>query len=117
MRLQTMPHYTLSAAALADWIENQPDKWWSVDNEDYLWSVVDFPCPGDELAPVIRRVGKDVLVYDKTPGSTAHGERISADRLAGLADFTERDHRMEFVLSWDDSDEVWLLSEDEPMAA
>jgi len=108
MSLKEKPHYTLSAAALADWIESQPDKWWGVDGEDYLMSVVDFPCPGDELAPEIRRVGKDLLVYDKTPGSQAHGERIGADRLAGLADFTKRKHQMFFVLTWTDSDEESL---------
>src|SRR5262249_30049268 len=117
MSLKEHPHYTLSTAALADWIDSQPDKWWAVDGEDYLLSVVDFPCPSDELAPALRRMGKDVLVWDKTPGSRARGERIGADRLAGLAAIGKRTHRLTFTMSWSDSDEVWLLAEDEAMVA
>ena len=71
MSLKSKPHYTLPAEALADWVESQPDRWWAVDGDPYLMSVVDFPCPGDELAPEIRRVGKDLLVWDKAPNSQA----------------------------------------------
>jgi hypothetical protein len=117
MSLKSKPHYTLPAAALAQWIESQPDRWWSVDGDPLLTSVVDFPCPGDELAPAIRRVGKDLLVWDKNPTSRARGERIGADRLAELADTSTRRHRMIFRLSWSDSDVEWLLLEDEAMVA
>ncbi len=117
MSLKSMPHYTLPAAALADWIDSQPDKWWAVDGDPYLMSVVDFPCPGDELAPAIRGVGKDLLVWDRAPGSQARGERIGADRLAGLVDFTKRTHQMIMLLSWSDSDEEWVLREDEALVA
>jgi hypothetical protein len=115
MSLKEKPHFTLSAAALADWIESQPDRWWGVDGDRHLMSVVDFPCPGDELAPVIRKVGKDLLVYDRTPGSRARGERIGADRLTGLADTDNWKHQMTFLMSWVDSDEEWLLVEDEAL--
>ena len=64
MSLKDKPHYTLPASALADWIESKADKWWSVDGDPRLMSVLDFPCPSDELAPAIRGVGKDVLIYD-----------------------------------------------------
>ncbi len=117
MSLKERPHCTLSAAALADWIESQPDRWWAVDGDPYLMSVVDFPCPGDELAPAIRKTGKDLLVYDKTPGSKARGERIGANRLAGLADTSNRKHQMIFLMTWSDSDEEWLLHETEAMVA
>lgn len=117
MSLKSKPHYTLPAEALADWVESQPDRWWAVDGDPYLMSVVDFPCPGDELAPEIRRVGKDLLVWDKAPNSQARGERIGADKLAGLADFSKRKHRMIFLLSWIDSDEEWLLLEAEALVA
>ncbi len=115
MSIKVKPHYTLPAAALAEWIENQPDKWWAVDGDPLLTSLVDFPCPSDELAPAIRKEGKDLLVWDKTPGSTAHGERIGTERLAGLADFTRRKHQMVFLLAWSDSDNEWLLREDEAL--
>jgi hypothetical protein len=117
MSLKSVPHYTLSAAALADWIESQPDKWWAVDGDDYLLAAVDSPCPSDELAPAIRRVSKDVLVWDKTPGSQARGERIAADQLASIADYGKQTHRMMFVMSWADADEEWELSEDAAMVA
>jgi hypothetical protein len=115
MSLKAKPHYTLSADALAEWIGSQPDTWWSVHGDDYLMSVVDFPCPGDELAPAIRKEGKDLLVYDRTPGSRACGERIGADRLAALADTDNRKHQMTFLMTWSDSDEEWLLQEDEAL--
>ena len=115
MTLKDKPHYTLSASALADWIEGLPDMWWSVDGDPRLMSVLDFPCPSDELAPAVRHVGKDMLIYDRNHGSTAHGEKIDADRLASLADTSQRKGRMAFLLSWGDSDEGWLLLEDESL--
>jgi hypothetical protein len=115
--LKSDPHYTLSAAELADWIESQPDKWWSVYGDDYLLLAVDSPCPSDELAPAIPRVGKDILVWDKTPGSQARGERIKADRLPTIADYGLQTHHMMFVMAWADSDEVWELVEDKALVA
>ena len=117
MSMKSKPHYTLPADALADWIEGQPDKWWAVDGDPHLMSVVDFPCPSDEVAPALRRVGKDLLVWDKAPGSRARGERIGANRVAALADTSTRKGRMTFLLSWVDSDEEWLLLEDEALVA
>lgn len=51
MSLRDKPHYKLPGSVLADWIECQSDKWWSVDGDPVLGSVVDFPCPSDELGP------------------------------------------------------------------
>jgi hypothetical protein len=117
MSLKAKPHYTLPAAALTDWIDSQPDKWWSVDGDPQMMEVVDFPCPSDELSPAIRDVGKDLLVFDRTPGSHARGEKIGAERLTELADTSNRKHRMIFLMSWIDSDEEWLLIEDEALVA
>jgi hypothetical protein len=115
MRITEAPHYTLPAETLARWIEDQPEKWWSVDGDPLLMSVVDFPCPGDELAPAICRVGKDLLLRDKNPASVAHGEVIAGDKLNELADTSNRTHRKILRLSWKDSDVDWLLIEDEPL--
>lgn len=115
MSLKNKPHYTLPAAALADWIENRPDQWWSIDGDPHLMSVLDFPCPSDELAPAIRKIDKNVLIYDKTLNSAAHGELIGEDKLTALADRTNRKSKMAFLLSWGDSDEAWLLLEDEAL--
>jgi hypothetical protein len=117
MAVKEKPHYTLSAENLADWLEAQPDKWWSVDGDPLLTSVVDFPCPSDELAPVIRRVGTNLLIQDKNSESSAHGEVIAKEKLDILADTANRRHRRIFHLSWANSDLDWLLLEDEAMKA
>jgi hypothetical protein len=117
MTIRKQPHYTLPAIALAEWLESQPDKWWSVDGDPLLTSIVDFPCPSDELAPVIRRVGKNLLLQDKNPASQAHGEEIAGNQLDELADTRNRKHRKIFLLTWADSDVDWLLLEDEAMVA
>lgn len=115
MTIREMPYYTLSAAALADWIESQPDKWWSVDGDPWLMSVVDFPCPSDELAPKIRKVGKRIWLRDTNPSSQAHGQEIAVEKLDELADTNNRSHRKTYLMSWEGSDEPWLLLEDDPM--
>jgi hypothetical protein len=115
MSVKDEPHYTLPAAALADWIESQPERWWSVDGDDFLMGIVDFPCPYDELAPVLRGTGKNLLLYDKSPASTAHGEMIGSERLDELCDRRNRRHRKTLLLTWADSEEDWLLVEDDPM--
>jgi hypothetical protein len=115
MSVKNLPHYTLPAATLADWIDSQPDQWWSVDGDPLLTGKVDFPCPGDELAPALRKIGKDLLLYDRTPGSTARGQVVEADRLRELADTDNRRHRKTYLLSWADSDIDWLPLEDDPL--
>jgi hypothetical protein len=117
MTMKEKPHFTLSATTLAEWLESQPDAWWSVDGDPLLTSTVDFPCPSDELAPAIRRVGKTLLLQDKNPASKAHGEKIAKDNLDSVADTGKRKHRRIFRLSWADSNVDWLLLEDEAMVA
>jgi hypothetical protein len=115
MSVKERPHYTLPAAALAGWIASQPERWWSVDGDPRLTSMVDFPCPSDELAPAIRKVGKDLLVLDKNGSSAARGDVIGSERLEELADIKNRRHQKTFLLSWADSDVDWLLMEDEAL--
>ena len=115
MSVKENPHYTLSPATLAGWIENQPEKWWSVDGDPWLSSILNFPCPSDELAPAIRKAGKALLLYDKNPASRAHGEDIAGDKLDALADLENRRRQKTFLLTWIDSDIDWLLIEDEAM--
>lgn len=109
------PYYTLPAATLARWIENQPDRWWSVDGDPRLMSIVDFPCPSDELAPAIRKIGKDLLLHHKNAASGAHGQVVAQERLNELADVSNRRRLKTFLLSWADSDVDWLLMEDEAL--
>jgi hypothetical protein len=117
MNSKDEPYYTLPAGALAGWLDRQPERWWCVDGDPVLTSIVDFPCPSDELAPMIRRVGQALLLRDKNPGSQAHGEEIGADRLDELADTSNRKHRKVLRLSWANSNVDWLLIEDEATVA
>jgi|SRR4051812_8644399 len=117
MNQESSSYYTLPAGTLAGWIESQPDKWWSVDGDPFLTSVVDFPSPSDELAPVIRRAGNDLLLRDKDPASGARGEVIREDELDEVADTSNRKHQKILRLSWKDSDVEWLLMEDEALVA
>ena len=117
MRISEKPHYTVSSTTLAEWIENQPDRWWSVDGDPLLTSIVDFPCPSDEIAPMIRGIGKNLLLQDKNTASEAHGEVVGLERLDQLSDTSRRRHQKILHLSWEDSDVDWLLLEDEAMVA
>jgi hypothetical protein len=113
--IKDKPHYTISARAMADWLESQPDKWWSVDGDPLLESIVDFPCPTDELAPAIRNEGKSLLLEDRRPASQAHGEEIGAERLDELTAFSRKKRHKILVCSWADSNVDWLLLEDEAL--
>ena len=118
MSVREKPHYILPAATLAAWIESQPDRWWLVDGDPLLTSVLDFPCPNDELAPMLRKIGKNLLLQDKNPVSEAHGEIIEGnrlDRLDELSDTSNRRHQKTLLLSWFDSEIDWLLIEDEAL--
>ena len=117
MSVKEKPHYTLPAATLAQWIESQRDKWWFVDGDPLLTSIVDFPCPGDELAPAIRRIGKNLLLRDTRSDSRAKGEIVEANKLDEISDRNNKRRKRMFLLSWVDSDVDWLLIEDEAMVA
>ena len=86
-----------------------------MDGDPRHTSIVDFPCPSDELAPEIRKIGKDLLVYDKNAASNAQGELLTADRLNDLVYVITRHNHREFVFCWADSDEEWLLADDEAL--
>ena len=115
MSVKEKPHYTLPAATLAGWIESQPEKWWSVDGDPLLSSILDFPCPSDEIVPALSKMSKNLLLYDKTPASEARGETIAGDKLDDLSDTNNKRHHRTFLLSWADSEIDWLLMEDDAM--
>src|SRR5260370_10045806 len=92
MSIKEKPHYTLSAASLAEWIERQPDQWWSVDGDPLLSSILDFPCPTDEIAPMLRSIGSNLLVQDKNPMSPANGEMVDRDKLDELGSTSNGKH-------------------------
>ena len=114
MSIRTRPHSTVSAETLADWIESETDRWWSVDGDPWLMGEVDFPCPSDELAPAIRRIGngKDILVSSVSDSFPASPKRIGADQLAELFNGSRYRDNSELLCAWGDSEEEWLLLED-----
>ena len=117
MSIRTQPHSVVSAEVLAKWIEDQPDRWWSVDGDPRLMGTVDFPCPSDELAPAIRGVGKDLLVALRKGSDSRGVARIDAPELEEYVE-TFRGQPWKIVrLAWVDLDLDWLLLEEEAMVA
>lgn len=115
MSVKERPHYTVPAKVLAQWIEDQPDRWWFVDGDPLLTSVLDFPCPSDELAPAIRKIGKAILLQDMNAVSSARGEEIGSENLDEFADTNNRQRQRTWLLSWQGSDIDWLLIEDQAL--
>lgn len=110
--LREYPHYSITAAELAAWLDSQPDCWWLVDGDPVLTGRMDFPCPSDELSDAIRKIGKPVLVLDEQRDSQAKGERIGPERFAALANRDNRLNERTFLCAWEGSELSWVLSED-----
>ena len=106
------PCQKIESAALAQWIEAQPDVWWSIDGDPKLLERVDFPCPSDELARAFKQVGGHVVLFDPNPDSKARGDLITAAELDDLADTDNPQGARTFLCSWENSDVEWLLTEE-----
>ncbi len=106
------PHFSISPEEFVNWLESQPGCWWSVDGDPVLTGQVDFPCPSDELADAVRRIGKSLLIVDKDDASEAKGERIPPDKLDDIADRDNNSRERTFLCCWEDADVDWLLIED-----
>lgn len=111
-----LPYFTIEAEELAKWLDTQPDAWWTVDGDPLLTSRVDFPCPSEELAAELRRVGKSLRVFDPRQDSKARGESIARTNLDDLADTDNNLKAKTFLFCWYGEDIQWLLAED-PEAA
>jgi hypothetical protein len=112
-RVRDLPHFRIHAADLAKWVESQGDEsWWSVDGDPILTQRLDFPCTGDELAGVLRKLGKPLLLLDVKEPPTATGEAITFHDLDRVAYRHHSGDRI-FQLCWEDGPDVdWLLVED-----
>ena len=75
-----------------------------VDGDPDLTAELDFPCPNDELAAVLRDRHLPLLVLDPLPDSPAHGELISGRELERLADRANRYGNRTFVMQWQGSE-------------
>jgi hypothetical protein len=124
MTIRSEPHFEVPSTGLAAWIEKQGTTvWWNVDGDPLLTDRLTFPCPGDELAEVLRRFNRPLLIQDPRKRQDAKGQGISEADIDSLADLLgnnvqytgERpfwaDDRI-FYCCWKDSNDEWLLAED-----
>src|SRR5436190_5148789 len=90
MSIPHEPHFEISSAELAVWVERQGlDRWWNVDGDPLLTGRVPFPCPGDELAEELRRINRDLLVRDRNNRPESRGQQIGSSALDALTDRME----------------------------
>ena len=110
-----LPHYIISSAELAEWIEGQKDLWWYVDGDHLLMSKLDFSCPSEELAAELKKHKSNLMVFDGSEASTANGETIDACKFETLANTDNNYGARDFLMSWVNKDGKvvqWLLAED-----
>ena len=85
MSIRDEPHFTITAADLATWIEQQgADRWWTVDGDPLLTGRIPYPAPGDEVAEDLRKINRVLLVRDKHERADSRGQRIGPSDLDGL---------------------------------
>ena len=111
-----LPYYTIDPMELAQWLEDQADTWWIVDGDPVLTSHVDFPCPTEELSAELRRVKKQLWVFDPRKDADAKGQAIPVAQLNEIADTENKAQARTYLLSWEGDGIQWLLAED-PEAA
>lgn len=130
MKAQTQPQvYELPAGELAAWIERQGDtSWWTVDGDPLLTGMQSVPCPGSQLAKVIRALDKTLLV-SKDDSELDHASDAPAATTASeldtfvkqektLGDNQEEYENRKIILKWKDPkhSDVWYLLEDRQSA-
>ena len=124
MSIQDEPHYEIPAEELAIWLERQGDSWWFVDGDPILAVRVSMPCPGEEIAVILRRLKRPLLVLDTSIHPQGKGEVIDNTQLDRLMvrwgdGMTwppgqrplSADNRF-LYFSWKGSDDEWMLRED-----
>ena len=106
MSVPDLPRYEVSAEELAKWVEIQEDDcYWSVDSDPLLSHSVSFPCPGDELATALRKIGKPLLVFDTCGEAEGKGEIVKADIQAS-------DSKLQFIEKMETESKVDLTEAD-----
>lgn len=127
--IQAESHYEISSAELAAWLERQGDAWWNVDGDPLLTGLLAFPSSGEELAEVLRRLDRPLLVQDRRAEPKGKGERIEGNKLDELVTTLGNNIHMInggpkpawvgdrlFFLSWKGSRGEWMLVEDRETA-
>ena len=111
MGTQQSSYFPVAAEELAKWLERDPDLYWSVDGDRRLGGMVNFPCPGDELAKTLRKIGQRLLVLRRGEGSVVPDRSVAMAELDELVETEELGTRV-LQFRWEDSDAEWLLIED-----
>ncbi len=119
------PHYEISAAELAEWLEEQgKNLWWNVDGDPLLTGRMTFPCPAWKLARELRTIDRPLLVQAKKEDNSAIGQAINKDKLNQIVGrFADTLHVLNAVaprwsddrilnLHWKHRTHEWLLVED-----
>ena len=106
-----LPYYTIAAEELANWLDQQPQLWWIVDGDPVLTSLIDFPCPSEELSAELRRVNKSLRIHDPRKDATAKGEAVRVEQLNDLADTENNSKARTYLLCWEGDYVQWLLAE------
>ena len=104
----------IRAAELAAWLNGQADRWWIADGETRLMETLNFPCPGDELANVIGSKGDRQLEVLQDGEAPADVPQIAAAQFGNFANTENRHDARNFLLRWEGTKQLWLLSEDVP---
>lgn len=125
--IKERPHFELAPKTLAAWLMDQgTDRWWSVDGDPFLSSLIAMPCPADELAELLERIDKPLLIHDPKERDTSRGQRIERwEELNGLCLRLRDNEKIEpsegqppwlenrfFALCWKNRNDAWLLIED-----
>jgi hypothetical protein len=124
MSIRERPHYEIATSELADWIEQQGfNTWWAIDGDTFLSSRVPTPCRGDELAAILRRASRYLLI--STRDASANGQTITRRDLDRVVDHLGNLYPVApslpkpdwakdrcFWLCWKGEEIEWLLTED-----
>jgi hypothetical protein len=89
-KIHEQPHYEVSSAELATWVEQQgANTWWSIGEDRYLSSRLSAECLGDDLAAVLRRTNRTLLVHDPRLRPDARGQTVTARDIDSLTARTD----------------------------
>ena len=105
--------HSIPALELAKWLRSeQADSSWSVDGDEDLAAILNFPCTGLELATVLEKwEGRELTVL--APSGVSVPKSVKADEFGELA-FDEGGMRVFVFASGSDGSADWVLTEENP---
>ncbi len=86
---------------IADWLRRDPDRYWTVDGDPVLGSMLNFPATGGELADAVESLAVDLLVFEHVPHSSDLDDCVETEELGTRV----------LKLRWANGSE-WILIED-----